>query len=327
MLRTLLVCCAFIFAFPGREGRSKPLDVQLAMRNVSLHLDEGIVLGISRLQGVMVSRSAGLPPVFDDANSYVLRLQTATMSMDVASLQNLMNRYVFANEGSPLKDVTVQVDEGKLKIKGKLHKGVEVPFSTTASVSTTQDGRLRLHAESLKALGVPAKGLLELFGLKLDDVMAIRKRRGVEVQDNDIIIAAGQVLPPPEIVGRLSKVSVSGNSLLQVFDDASNGRPSKLVLPSPSSPNYVYFGGGDIRFGKLTMHDADLQLIDTDPKDPFDFFPAKYSAQLVAGYSKNTPAKGLKTYMPDYGDLRSLPAKPGSDKEGKALPAKAEMDK
>ena len=76
------------------------------------------------------------------------------------------------------------------------------------------------------------------------------------------------------------------------------------MLPSPSSPNYVYFGGGDIRFGKLTMHDADLQLIDSDPKDPFDFFPARYSAQLVAGYSKNTPAKGLKTFMPDYGDLK-----------------------
>ena len=279
-----------------------------------LHLDEGIVLAVSRLRGVMVSRSPGTPPVFDDSNSYVLRLQTATLSMDMASLQNLMNRYVFAYEGSPLKDVTVQVEEGRLKMKGKLRKGVDVPFSTTASVSTTEDGRLRLHAESLKALGVPAKGLLDLFGLKLDDVVNIKKRRGVEVQDNDIVIAAGQVLPPPEIVGRLAKVTVTGNSLIQVFDDASNGRPGKLVLPSPSSPNYVYFGGGDIRFGKLTMHDADLQLIDSDPKDPFDFFPAKYSAQLVAGYSKNTPQKGLKTYMPDYGDLRSLPAKAGSHK-------------
>ena len=62
--------------------------------------------------------------------------------------------------------------------------------------------------------------------------------------------------------------------------------------------------GGTIRFGKLTMTDADLQLIDADPKDPFDFYPARYDAQLVAGYSKNTPSKGLKTYMPDYGELR-----------------------
>jgi hypothetical protein len=305
MPRTVLICCAFLLLFHIHELGSKPLDVQLEMRNVRLHLDDGIVLNVSRLRGIMVSRSAGTPPVFDDSRSYVLRLQTGTIAMDMASLQNLMNRHVFAYRASPLKDLTVQAEGGRLKMKGKLHKGVDLPFSTTVSVSTTEDGRLRLHAESMKALGIPAKGVLELFGLKLDDVMDMRKRRGVEVQDNDITIAAGQVLPPPEIVGRLSKVTVTGGSLVQVFDDPGNGRPSPLKLPSPSSRNYVYFGGGDIRFAKLTMHDADLQLIDSDPKDPFDFFPAKYSAQLVAGYSKNTPAKGLKTYMPDYEDLRN----------------------
>ena len=47
--------------------------------------------------------------------------------------------------------------------------------------------------------------------------------------------------------------------------------------------------------------------VDADPTDPFDFFPTRYNAQLVAGYSKNTPAKGLKTYMPDFADLQ----KPG----------------
>jgi hypothetical protein len=215
-----------------------------------------------------------------------------------------MNRHVFAYEGSPLKDLTVEADGARLKMKGKLRKGVDVPFSTTASVATTPDGRLRLHTESMKALGIPAKGLLDLFGLELDDVMDIKKRRGVDVEENDIVIAAGQVLPPPEIVGRLARVAVQGSKLVQIFDDPGNGRPAPLTLPSPGSPNYIYFGGGDIRFGKLTMHDADLQLIDQDPKDPFDFFPAKYKAQLVAGYSKNTPARGLKTYMPDYGDLK-----------------------
>ena len=51
------------------------------------------------------------------------------------------------------------------------------------------------------------------------------------------------------------------------------------------------------------MTGADLQLIDSDPRDPFDFFPARYRQQLVAGYSKNTPQGGLKTYMPDFNDL------------------------
>ncbi|HVF59243.1 MAG TPA: hypothetical protein VNJ70_05465 [Thermoanaerobaculia bacterium] len=30
----------------------------------------------------------------------------------------------------------------------------------------------------------------------------------------------------------------------------------------------------------------------------------RYDDQLVAGYSKTTKEKGLRTYLPDYGDLR-----------------------
>jgi hypothetical protein len=296
---------------------SAPVNVQLEMKNVRLHVDDGIVLDVTRLRGTMVSRSDGTPPVFDDPRSYVLHLQTAEMSMDMASLQNLMNRHVFAYEGSPLRNLTIEPDGQRqsgqrqsgqrLIMKGKLHKGVDIPFSTTASVTTTSDGRMRLHVESMKAVGVPTKGLLELFGLKLDDVVDIKKRRGVEVQDNDIVLAAGQILPPPEIVGKLTRVAVQGNRLMQTFDDPGQPHPARLTLPSPGARNYVYFGGGTITFGKLTMRDADLQLIDADPADPFDFFPTRYNLQLVAGYSKNTPAKGLKTYMPDFADLQ----KPG----------------
>jgi hypothetical protein len=62
----------------------------------------------------------------------------------------------------------------------------------------------------------------------------------------------------------------------------------------------MYFRGNELRFGKLTMHDADLQIVDKDPKDPFNFFLAYFSQQLVAGYSKTLVNKGLVAYMPDY---------------------------
>jgi hypothetical protein len=307
-LRAVGFCCAFLLPLSGSTTFGfGDTGVQLEMKNVRLHVDDGIVLDVARLPGVMISRTEGVPPVFDDQRSYVLHLRTAEMSMDVLGLQNLMNRHLFGYEGSPLTNLTVEPDGVRLKLKGTLHKGVRIPFSTTASVSATTDGRLRLHVESLKAVGVPAKGLLDVFGLELDDVVDIKRRRGVEVQDNDIVIAPGQVLPPPEIVGRLTRVAVQGSRLVQTFDDPGKGPPARLVLPSPRARNYIYFGGGSITFGKLTMRDADLQLIDADPRDPFEFFPARYNAQLVAGYSRSTPAKGLKTYLPDCNDLR----KPG----------------
>jgi hypothetical protein len=195
-------------------------------------------------------------------------------------------------------------------MKGKLHKGVTVPFSMKASVSATEDGRMRLHVESLKAIGVPAKGLLGVFGLKLDDLVDLKKRRDVTVEDNDIYVAPGQALPPPEIRGRLAKAAtdIARHAIVLTYAPADGRAPAKLTLPSPAAKHYIYFGGGTIQFGKLTMTEADLQLIDVDDSDPFDFYQAKYEAQLVAGYSKNTPQHGLMTFMPDYDDLgRSRP--------------------
>ena len=147
------------------------------------------------------------------------------------------------------------------------------------------------------------RGLLEVFGLKLDDVMDIKKRRGVDVQDNDIVIARTSASAARDR-GRMTRVAVQGPARADVRGH-ENGKAARLAPSSSSARNYIYFGGGVITFGKLTMSDADRhRLIDNDPRDPFEFSPPGYLAQLVAGYSKTTQAKGLRTYMPDLNDLK-----------------------
>jgi hypothetical protein len=297
-------------AQPPREAppaASKATHVQVAMQHVRLHVADGIVLDVASLRGEMISRTNG-PPVFDDGRSYVMQISSAVVSMDMSSLQTLLNRFAFGYEGAPLKNVRVRNDGGRLEMKGTLHKGIDVPFSTKASLSATPDGRMRLHVDSMKAVGIPAKGLLGLFGLELDDVVKLRQSRGIEVQENDIVIDPGEILPPPEMRGKLTRIELQGDRLSQIFGDASGKHLPRLSPPDPSARNYIYFGGGDIRFGKLTMHGADLQLIDSDPRDPFEFSPPEYNKQLVAGYSKNTPSHGLKTYMPDIDDVGRKPS-------------------
>ena len=51
------------------------------------------------------------------------------------------------------------------------------------------------------------------------------------------------------------------------------------------------------------MTETDLELVDEDPGDPFDFSIDRWNDQLVAGYSKITPQSGLKEHMPDFNDL------------------------
>ena len=147
---------------PPPAAHESGAPVQIEMKNLRLHLDDGIVLNVRGLRGEMVSKTHA-PPVFDDPRSYVLHVFTGDLGMDMTSLANLMNYHMFAYEGSPLKDISVDIRDGKLRQKGKLHKGVWLPFSLKATPAATPDGRLLLHTESVSTLGIPTTKLLDLL--------------------------------------------------------------------------------------------------------------------------------------------------------------------
>jgi hypothetical protein len=279
-----------------------PIRCGIEMRNVDLRVAEAVVLHVRSLDGEFVSRSANAPPVFDDPRSYSVRMRSAEISVDAASLTSLL-RGALSARPSPLRDVTVVIEEGAFKASGHLHKGVTVPFSMTATPSATSDGRLRLHATKIKAVGVPVKGLLDLLGLDVGDMMKMPPESGIRAEGDDLLLDTTALLPPPRMEGRLAQVATAGGRLVMRMTGAAEPPPKPRSLPLTSAKNYLYFYGGSIRFGKLTMTDADMQLIDANPATPFDFFPAKYEAQLVAGYSRNTPRKGLQVFMPDYSQV------------------------
>jgi hypothetical protein len=308
----IAIICTVLLADPGGVSSSQtPAPAKgppttrcgIEMRNVSLHVAEGVVLEVRSLDGEFISHSRVDPPVFDDPKSYTLRLRTADLGMDGASLTNLLQQ-ALKSHPSPLKDVRVTIENGELHAAGKLQKGVPVPFSMTATVSAAPDGSMRLHATKLKAVGVPVKGLLDLLGLDMATLMKMPPGSGMRADGDDLLMDTAAMLPPPQTEGRLQRVVVSGNRLSMRMTGAASPPPRPATLPLPSARNYLYFFGGTIRFGKLTMSDADMQLIDADPSNPFDFFPDHYEDQLVAGYSHNTRRKGLQVFMPDYSRVR-----------------------
>jgi hypothetical protein len=77
--------------------------------------------------------------------------------------------------------------------------------------------------------------------------------------------------------------------------------------------------GNRLQFGKLTMNDTDMVLIDSDPRNPFDFYLDHYKEQLVAGYSKTTNSFGLRVFMVDYNKLRHTPQNARLHNSGKKL--------
>jgi hypothetical protein len=77
----------------------------------------------------------------------------------------------------------------------------------------------------------------------------------------------------------------------------------RLATIGADPANYMYFRRGVLRFGKLTMENTDLLILDDDPSDPFDFVLDRYNEQLVAGYNRNTLDQGLVVHMPDMADV------------------------
>jgi hypothetical protein len=134
--------------------------------------------------------------------------------------------------------------------------------------------------------------------------MNLSKARGVTVKGDDLYLDPLAIIPPPVVEGKLKSVRVEGAYLVQEFfhtaDDTIFG---SFVRPDPSSHNFVYFRGGTLRFGRLTMTDTDLLINDADEKDPFDLYFNEYNRQLVAGHTSNLPNNGLRTWMVDFGKL------------------------
>jgi hypothetical protein len=295
-------CLLLMLAVPGTargpavrtQGHG---EVRTEMKGVDFRIDPELVLEVRRLRGALEPTHAGKPPWFDDPGSFTVRIDQGEIAMTPASLAALMNHYLFAGPGAPVKDVEVQFRDGHLIQTSTLNKKIPIRATLEGDVSATPDGDILFHPTKIEAGKLSVKKLMDLLGIELSGVIKSQESKGLRIQGDDLILDPERLLPPPRIRGRVTAVRIEGDRMIQTF---GGGAPGKPLSPSfPKARNYMFMSGGILSFGKLTMHGADLQIIDADPKDPFDFFLSQYAKQLVAGYSRTMPDKGLVVYMPD----------------------------
>lgn len=307
----LLLACLTICVSHAQESAHASQDngaVQVQMHNVMYHFTDQVAVHLINVGGSLVPTKAGQFPVFDNKESFELHITAAEITMDPQSLANVLNTHVFTAKDAPLKDISVSIEKDHLKVKGKLHQKGDIGFETEGRLSATPEGKIRLHAEKIKALHLPVKGLMDLFGVDIADLIKNGKVRGVQTEKDDLILDPGEILPPPRISGKITDIHLEGNNIVQIF-----GEPKKYPWTKAPAQNYMAYRGNRLQFGKLLMSDTDLVIVDPDPRDPFDFYLDRYKDQLVAGYSKTTPSNGLRVYMVDFNKLKQkqLPPKAG----------------
>jgi hypothetical protein len=271
--------------------------VKTEMRNVMFHLTDEAAAHVESLSGEMYPTGKNEMPVFDDKTSFEVHVADGRISITPQAMASILNTHVFAGSDSPLKNISISIDKDRLRIKGRLRTKGDIPFETSAVLTATSDGRIRVSAEKLKALHVPVKGMMDKLGIELASLVSTSKIPGMVTEKNDVLMDLGVLLPAPHIKGKVSAILIGENSIVTIFGDGAK----------PASANdavsYMSFQGSPVRLGKLTMQSADLTVVNLDSDEPLDWSQDHYRDQLVAGYSKITPNFGLRAHVKNFAKL------------------------
>jgi hypothetical protein len=285
-----------------RAGQDSLLWME--MRNVDLHINPHDVMRIKSLRGQVRTTEPGSIAWLDKPASFRVRATSGLVALDGDAITALLNEIAFNYPGAPIRKLRVKIENGSVVQSGTLHKGVDIPFQMWSVPVLQPDGLIRLHPDRLRIFGVNGLTLMHALGLHLEKFMDLSKARGASVKGDDIYLDPLQLTPRPFIEGKLAAVRIEGALMIQEFartaDDTIFGT---FVKPDSGSHNFIYFRGGTLRFGRLTMADTDLLIRDDDETDPFDVYLAEYNRQLVAGHTNNLANYGLRAWMVDYGKL------------------------
>jgi hypothetical protein len=282
---------------------SAHVRTRVSMRRVNFYVDTAVVLHIRHLDGTMRSRNGG-PIIFDDKNSFIITIDTAEVGMTGADLSVLLNKFVFGYKGSPLSDLHLRTEGDHVVQTGHMHKLATIPFEITATMDVTRDGLIRIHPTKTKILGANGATLMKFLGLSLEKLLDLKGAQGATVHGNDIFLDPAKILPPPAIEGRVVSVRIDGDEVVQAFGMTDPHPPVQaLVPPDTHVTNYMFYKGGTLRFGRLLMLDAEMQITDLEPEEVFRFDLSRYNAQLVAGYERTLADGGLEVWMRDVDKL------------------------
>jgi hypothetical protein len=277
-------------------------DVNMLMKNVNYHLTDSIIVHIISFNGKLTPKPDQMV-VFDDRQSFEVNVDSANVRLNTTSLTNDLNDFVFAKPDAPLKKLTATIQGDQLTVKGLLVNKGGIPFSSTGTLAVTPKGMIRVHTTKVEALHLPVKGLMDMLGLDISKLVNANKVEGVSVDKDDLILDPQVILPPPQLHGRLTSIKIENGEIAITFTAEEKGSEPALTN-NCGARNYLQLKGGTVRFGKLTMSDSDLVLLDMEPADPFDFSIDHYKEQLVAGYSKMTPQGGLCSRVPDFDKIK-----------------------
>ena len=255
----------------------------------------GFRIYVRWLRGQMARTSWIVNPSFDDPDSFVIDVKAGVIHTNVGDLANFLNEGI---PNSPLKNIKLSGDGDQLKLNGTLHKVIPLPIEVISTIGVAPDNRIQIHVTKINLLKIPFKKLLGGVDVTVSSLFHPGDIPGVEVKENDIFLDTAKAVPPPHIRGQLTSVRIINPDFQQIYGNAQED-----VTRVEQWRNYLQLHGGTIDFGKLTMRQVDLMMVDLSNNAWFDLDLANYQDQLVNGYTRMTPQAGLQIFMPSLDQI------------------------
>jgi len=272
---------------------------QFYTRNVIYRVDEDIVVEMPNMNADIHVFEPNQPFIPANVDDFMVQIHTGEETIDEKSMSALMNKYVFNYPDSPLTDIKIRAENGRIRHSCKMKKfGVTLSTELEGTLRPNGQGQLVLHPDVIKSNGIPVKGLLDVVGVELTKLINSNEDRGVKIEGNDIIMYPDRMLPPPSLRGFCSGATVTPGKIKMTFDDGVRRDPP-TNLPEPTAKNYILMWGGNILINNNLALNAKFQMIDDTPETPMHYYMPVYREQLEAGFTVATTQGEMIAYLSD----------------------------
>lgn len=309
----------------GRKAFQEPKGAvsRFVTRNVVYRIDEHIVTEMPNLDADVHVFEPNQPFIPANIDDFMVQIHTGDIIIEEKSMAALMNRYVFNYPDSPLSDIEIKAENGKIRQFAKMKKfGLTITCELVGSLRPNGQGQLVLKPDVIKSNGIPVKGLFDLFGLELTKLINSNEDRGVKIEGNDVILFPDRMMPPPSLRGFVSNAVVTPGKIRMIFDDGVK-RDLPGPLPEPGARNFILMWGGNILINNNLALNAKFQMIDDSPEDSMYYYMPVYREQLEAGLTVATTQGEMIAYLGDVhgtrveGPSRYRPKLPLRDANGR----------
>ena len=277
-------------------GSAERATTTIYAHNLELRKGPDFRIYIRWLHGEMRPTQGRAVPSLDDEASFLFHIDRGLIHANLGDNDAYFNSKIAPR--LPLRNTMLRGEGSQIKLTGTLHKLlVPLPVEIVGTLAPAPGERVHLQVVKINVLKVPMKGLLGGFKVDIGDIIGKEPVDGVEVQGNDIYLDTMKLLPPPHVRGQITNIALKAPDIVVTYGSTTPEDETELA----KWHNFLRLRGGSVAFGKLTMNQADLTLIDASDDAWFDLDIANYQQQIVKGYTRITPTKGLEIFMPDVG--------------------------